>query len=157
MKIKHVVLDLLVADCEVIAHCANCFCTFGSGVAKQIKEKYPEMYSADCKTVNGDKNKLGTISFVELENNSKNNIFPYYGVNLYGQYDYGTASRKLNYEAIYTSLEKLKDLMVEKGWLSVGFPFLMGCGLAGGNWGIVYKMIEIVFKDTDIDIFICEI
>jgi len=154
MYIDHIKCDLLTANVEVIAHCANCFCNFGSGIAKQIKEKYPEMYSVDCRTIKGDKNKLGTISFTKIQDI---NSLALVGVNLYGQYNYGTSSRKLNYEAIYTSLERLKNLMLEKGWLSVGFPYKMGCALAGGNWDIVYKMIEVIFKDTNISILICEI
>ena len=45
---------------DLIAHGANCFCVMGSGIAPQIKAKYPEAYEADCKTTAGDVNKLGT-------------------------------------------------------------------------------------------------
>ncbi len=37
-----------------------------SGIARQIREKYPEAYEADCKTVAGDIKKLGTFSWVKI-------------------------------------------------------------------------------------------
>lgn len=52
-------------DFDVIAHCANCFCTFGAGIALQIKETFPEAYVVDCETKAGDLAKLGTISYWE--------------------------------------------------------------------------------------------
>ena len=33
----------------------------------------------------------------------------------------------------------------------IGFPKI-GCGLAGGNWGIVLPKIEEIFKDFDVTI-----
>ena len=32
---------------DVIAHCCNCFCTMGAGIAPQIKNKFPDAYVAD--------------------------------------------------------------------------------------------------------------
>jgi len=36
--------DLFTTDCKVIAHQVNCTGTMGSGVAKIVKEKFPEVY-----------------------------------------------------------------------------------------------------------------
>jgi O-acetyl-ADP-ribose deacetylase (regulator of RNase III) len=47
---------------NVICHGSNCFCTFGAGIAKQIKQEFPEAYEADLKTNKGDKSKLGWYS-----------------------------------------------------------------------------------------------
>ena len=38
----------------------------------------------------------------------------------------------------------------EKGY-SVSIPYNIGCGLAGGDWNIVSKMIEEIFGQSSID------
>ena len=98
-------VDLLkVSNVEAIGHCANCFCTMGSGIANQIKKVFPEAYTADLKTVSGDINKFGTFSVGVVNSNNTSIKYVY---NLYGQYRYGRDSRKLNYEKI-NSNERLK-------------------------------------------------
>jgi len=121
---------------EVIAHCANCFCTMGSGIAPQIKNKFPEAYVVDCATGKGDINKLGTISYTQ-------NTTPIV-VNLYGQYDYtGRRSGRmdLEYDALKSALIQMKEKFSGKRF---GMPKI-GAGLAGGDWNIIEKIIEEVF------------
>ena len=38
----------------------------------------------------------------------------------------------------------------------VYIPYKIGCGLAGGNWNIVEKMIYEVFDNTNVTCFICK-
>jgi len=45
---------------DVIIHGCNCFCTMGAGIAKLIRDNFPEAYQADLETVVGNKEKLGT-------------------------------------------------------------------------------------------------
>lgn len=145
-------LDLLKSDCIAIAHCANCFCTMGSGIARQIKLKFPEAYTADLKTISGDLSKFGSFTVAQIEDKSSSIKFVY---NLYGQYRYGKESRKLNYEKIYTSLELMEKDCWMKNIKYVGFPKNMGCMLAGGHWPIVMEMISYIFKDESYTIKIC--
>ena len=35
---------------------------------------------------------------------------------------------------------------------TIAFPWLMSCGLAGGDWNIVKPLIEKTFEDLDIEI-----
>ena len=103
----------------------------------------------DAATEPGDRNKLGSFSYA-LAKNGK------HVYNLYGQYYYGTDSRKLNYEALYTAMElALKDAIL-KNITSIAIPFNIGCGLAGGNWNIVYVMIQEVFKNYKGTVYICK-
>jgi O-acetyl-ADP-ribose deacetylase (regulator of RNase III) len=121
---------------EVIAHCCNCFCTMGSGIAPQIKAKFPEAYAVDCATGKGDMNKLGTITYTQ-------NTTPIV-VNLYGQYDYtGRRSGRmdLDYAALKSALIQMKEKFSGK---RIGMPKI-GAGLAGGDWNIIEKIIEEVF------------
>jgi O-acetyl-ADP-ribose deacetylase (regulator of RNase III) len=118
---------------DVIAHCCNCYCNMGAGIAPQIKAKFPEAYLADCTTERGDESKLGTITFTE-------NTTPIV-VNLYGQYDY-TGRRHgemdLDYDALRSALRAMKQ---EFSGLLFGLPKI-GAGLAGGDWDVIEAIIE---------------
>lgn len=135
--IKYVDGDLLKlaeeGHFDVIAHGCNCFCTMGAGIAPQIKAKYPDAYTADCATVSGDINKLGTISYAEMPNITV--------VNIYSQYD--TKGRRqgkidLDYNALRSGIKLMKERYSGKRF---GLP-LIGAGLAGGDWNIIEKIIE---------------
>lgn len=118
---------------DVIAHCCNCYCNMGAGIAPQIKAKFPEAYIADCTTERGDESKLGTITFSE-------DTHPIV-VNLYGQYDY-TGRRHgemdLDYDALRSALRAMKE---EFSGLLFGLPKI-GAGLAGGDWEVIEAIIE---------------
>ena len=133
--IRYIDGDLVrdAANYEVIAHCCNCFCTMGAGIAPQIKHKFPEAYEADCKTTSGDEAKLGTITYTE-------NTTPIV-VNLYGQFDYtGRRSGKmdLDYDALRSALKAMREKFTGK---TFGLP-MIGAGLAGGDWNVIEAIIE---------------
>lgn len=81
--------DLIIHDC-------NCFTTMGVGIAKTIKQYFPEAYNADLKTVKGDKSKLGKISWAKVERGNGELII----VNGYTQFNWRGSGRKVAYEAI---------------------------------------------------------
>lgn len=120
---------------DVIIHGCNCFHTMNSGIAKYIHKKYPEVYYEDVnKTLKGDASKLGTITWKKVNN------YNFTVVNCYTQYNYGTdRKRYVEYGAIRSSLKELKQLVSKMD--SIGIP-LIGCGLAGGDWNIVKKIIK---------------
>jgi O-acetyl-ADP-ribose deacetylase (regulator of RNase III) len=133
--IRYIDGDLVrdAANYEVIAHCCNCFCTMGAGIAPQIKHKFPEAYEADCETQSGDESKLGTITYTE-------NTTPIV-VNLYGQFDYtGRRSGKmdLDYDALRSALKAMREKFTGK---TFGLP-MIGAGLAGGDWNVIEAIIE---------------
>lgn len=142
--------NLFDNNAESYWHVANCFCRMISGVAAGMRKFYPEAVEVDGKTIEGDKNKFGKFSTCQ----SKNGKYIY---NLYGQYYYGTDSRKINYEALYTAMESALQDCVSKNIKSIALPFQMGAGLAGGNWNIIYTMIQEVFKDYDGNVYICRL
>lgn len=156
---------------QVIGHQTNCQNIFGSGIARSIKEMYPEAYQADCVAAKNKQNSLGQISRAEvpsihgIANRYGNQICRIY--NLYGQ-NLGTGpngnARKTNYEALYSALEKMAgELRATEEDLHmfdynrepiVGFPFLMGSALGGGNFDIVSRLIEVAFDGYKSDVFI---
>ena len=144
-------IDINIFDCvaQGIIHQANCQNTMQSGIARQIREKYPEAYEVDCKTIAGDPNKLGTFSWVKTHDGK-------YIYNCYSQFRYGREQRHTNYEAIYTGLSSIKDHANSIELTTLSLPYNMGCALGGGSWNIVRAMIQDIFYDSNINLFICK-
>ncbi len=133
-------------------HQANCFHTMGAGIARQIKEKFPEAYKADCRdSINGDRGKLGTFTYAEAD------FFPgKFIYNLYSQFTFGHGKQTL-YDPMVEGLEKLRIHAISKGLTKLGMPYNMGCTLGGGNWSIVKAIVNSVFlEDPEIDLYICK-
>lgn len=152
--IHEIICNILDAPCEIIVQNNNCFCTQSSGVAKAIRAKYSEVYTEDCKTTKGDKSKLGTILPVKILN-PDNNIK--YCFLCYGQYNFGTEKRQVNYEAIFRCLESVVCETKNLGYKKIAIPCYMCCVLAGGSWHVIKAMIEEIFLQTDLEIYICKL
>jgi O-acetyl-ADP-ribose deacetylase (regulator of RNase III) len=117
---------------DVIVHGCNCFNVMGGGIARQIKERYPIAYEADCKTIRGDKFKLGKFSVA--------NVGKFDIVNAYTQYNLRTSSDTVfEYEKFEHILDTLKIHFSEDS--RFGFP-LIGCGLAGADRNKIVELLE---------------
>jgi O-acetyl-ADP-ribose deacetylase (regulator of RNase III) len=119
---------------DVIVHGCNCFCTMGAGIALTIKQHFPTTYKADLATTKGDKSKLGTISFTEIELADKTLTV----INGYTQYHWKGKDRKADYEAIRAVFKVIKT---QFSGLRIGYPAI-GAGLAGGDWKLISSIIE---------------
>ena len=142
--------DLLAfPNIDAFIHQCNCFHTMGAGIAKQIREKYPEMYKADiAHGRRGDVTRLGKFSWVKCHDGKV-------GYNMYSQYNFGTMSRSTNYEAVANGLEAVCTHAILNGIERIGLPKNMGCTLGGGNWNIVKTIIEETFKGFSMNVYIC--
>ncbi len=151
--VKIIESDIFDAPIDVVIHQTNCFTTMGSGIALALKNKFPEIYEADQATKRGDINKLGTYTTIGVKHERIK-----YVVNLYSQYRYGLGSRHTNYEAMSRGLEDIRDSLVKNKaeHFVLGFPYMIGCALGGGNIRIVQTIIEETFKDYKGDVLICK-
>jgi hypothetical protein len=152
--ITQVLGNLITYPLDAFIHQANCFCTMNSGVAKSVRETYPEVYAADCKTARGDKSKMGTFSFAKTHDGKL-------GFNLYSQYDFGYDGKcRTDYVAMECGLVGIRDYLLKSRGVfltKVGIPCKMGCSRGGGSWQEVSQIIEEVFsKLARMDIVICE-
>ena len=116
---------------NIIVQGCNCFETMGSGLAREIKERYPAAYEADIKYSRaGDYNKLGCYSVMI---GKRFNI-----INAYTQYGFARDSDVFEYDSFKLILQKLAYNYPTSKF---GFP-LIGCGLAGGDKDRIVGMLE---------------
>lgn len=134
MSIKIIEGDLFDTTAPFICHQVNCKGKMGSGVAKQVRSLYPkayEMYMKACKEYNGDL--LGRVQICCVKDK--------HIVNMFAQDRYGYDGKQYtNYTAFEYCLNKLKT-RVQPGE-TIAMPYKIGCGLAGGDWNVVYQLID---------------
>ncbi|MCP4341343.1 MAG: phosphatase [Desulfobulbaceae bacterium] len=129
---------------DVIIHGCNCFRTMGAGIAKSIKEKYPQAYLEDYNSLLPPIKKLGKITSVYVDG--------LYVVNAYTQYHFATTRsyggykvRQAHYEAIARAFEQIK---LNFAGMRIGYP-MIGAGLAGGDWRIISTIIDCALEGED--------
>ena len=147
---KIIEADLLDFNCDIIAQQVNCKGVMGAGLALQIRRKYPIVFYRYLTKCNKQKDLLGTIQVI--------NVGKVYVANLFSQWSYGTSERQTDYRALELCLLKLRDCMINHGLKTLALPYGIGCGLAGGDWNIVYNLINKVFQPVEdkLNIIICK-
>lgn len=125
-------------------------CDYGAGIAKQIKRVYPEAYKVDRGYIYpiGSKKRLGGFSCTDLDNDVV--VF-----NMYSQFHYGRG-KQTDYGAFEDALRVILITLnhSSKGFLKIGMPYGIGCGLAGGDWKIVEGIISKLSEEQNIDIYL---
>lgn len=125
---------------DVLVHGCNCFCTMGAGLAKRIKEEFPDAYYVDKGTIRGDRSKLGQISLAVMEHLIIGNA--------YIQYRYGGSGVHCDYRAVQDVMDRLHESFPDN---RIGMPKI-GAGLAGGDWKIIRGIIYKTLNDCDVTI-----
>lgn len=137
--------NLLDSDCDYICHQVNCQGRMGSGIAKQIRERWPEVYSNYLMKYHNSLPEilLGDIQIIYIQNT---NIPRQCVINLFSQQYFGyDGKRYTSYDAFWECLHHIK-YEIPKG-SKIGFPKNIGCGLGGANWQIIETMIYEVLDD----------
>jgi O-acetyl-ADP-ribose deacetylase (regulator of RNase III) len=128
-------------DFDVIVQGCNCFNTMGGGIARQIRDRYPEVANVDNKTVRGDYNKLGNWTSETVIRN--NGLVVFEVINAYTQYSMSRGDDVFEYAAFNLILQKLFYRYHNK---RIGFPYI-GMGLAGGDSDVIINSLTI-FSQT---------
>lgn len=126
---------------DVIVHGCNCFCAMGGGIARTIREKFPEAYAADLKTIEGDRDKLGNFTLATVNRNGHEITI----VNGYTQFDFLGDGVLVDYHAVRKLFARIKKEFPGK---RIGYPKI-GAGLAGGDWQILSAIIDQELADVD--------
>lgn len=148
--VNYVKGNLLDSNCDYICHQVNCQGVMGSGIAKQIRERWPEVYERyrECyEQCDNPDHQLGNIDVVKLNDDNRNVI------NIYSQCSYGyDGNRYTSYDAFSDTLYQIK--LKVPAYATIGFPKNIGCGLGRGNWNVIITLIrEILGKDYTVYIY----
>ena len=119
---------------DVIVHGCNCFCTMGAGIARSVKQNFPEAFEVDKQTVKGDKSKLGTLTSADILIKDGMTVTV---VNAYTQYDFWS-KKPINYKAVRDVFKLISEMYAG---LQIGYPKI-GAGLAGGDWNKIASIID---------------
>ncbi len=149
--LKYVKGDLFQVKSGIIAHSVNCRGTFGRGVAGQIARLYPDVRTHYLKKYDEKGWNLGEVQFILMLNNESEFIF----ANVAGQDDYGTYKVQVDYEALEDGLATVFTF-AEEMCLPVAMPKI-GCGLAGGDWERVERIITSLLMEYDVDVTVYEL
>jgi O-acetyl-ADP-ribose deacetylase (regulator of RNase III) len=139
--------DLLQAGEDIIGHQVNCQGVMGSGIAKTLRDAYPNLYSEYKRFADQHhpRELLGKCQLVEVGSKLVANLF--------GQLTYGRDNiRYTDYGALKQSLLTLKERARSQGD-SVALPYNIGCGLANGDWKVVEAILQEVFIDYDVTLY----
>lgn len=159
--------NLLDAPVDYICHQVNCQGRMGSGIAKQIKERWPvvyDQYIAAFKEreeevvklcgqwetqIDVSETFLGHLQQIPVSDTQT-------VINMFAQQWYGyDGKRYTSYDAFWACLGGIRD-SIPKG-SKIGFPYRIGCGLGGANWQVIETMIYTVLgKDFDVYIYVLE-
>lgn len=129
--VKGDIFDLMhTMKADVFIHQANCGRVMGGGLARQVRDKLPQLYMADLQTGLWDKRKLGTISTATIDG--------VICINLYGQMAYSWNKKMTDERA---QRKALRAIGVLYEGLTVIMPKI-GCNVAGGTWEVTGAIVE---------------
>ena len=146
MKITYHNGDLFKGVEQIIVHGTNIQGRFASGFAKSVRDRYPAAYITYMNTYYTGNLALGTINQVAQHRRLI--------VNAATQEFYGTDGRQyVSYDAVRSCFRALNILVeqiqneriafegIAANVDAVALP-LIGCGLGGGAWSIISRIIE---------------
>lgn len=140
-------------DTNVLLHGVSTLPKMGKGIAKQIKEEYPAAFEAHTTLIDKGEAALGRFSTALVAAGTKRII------NLISQTIVGEDCRQVDYEALYVGLCQVRDILEDAGKQGRVYRLAMpwiGCGLAGGSKTVVRAMIEDIFGESPIEVFVVE-
>lgn len=145
--IKIIYGNLFDSTAEILCHQCNCQGVMGSGVAAEVKKRYPEVFQAYRHEYETKGLELGKVVFVK---NLRGQII----ANLLGQDKFGYDGQQYTrYDKLQECLDAVKTVMIEQGFTTVALPYMMSCCRGGGSWDVVFTMITETFKGFDVEIW----
>ena len=144
--IKVVKGNLLDATETIIAHQVNCQKKMNSGVAKAIREKYPEVFEEYLNT----EPKFGTVGYISVDR--------HYIANMYSQDMYGYDGKQYtDYEAFRKCCKSIENecrlSKHMKKEFNVAMPYKIASDRGGADWDKIMDILLEVFTDVDLTLY----
>lgn len=115
----------------IILHQVNCLGVMNAGFAAYVRRKFPQCFKGYRQFCRGTENPLGKVYIYENEK--------YIILNMFSQNYYGRRGLYTDYEAMETALQYIRSIYPTE---TITAPHYIGCGLGGGDWNIVSKILE---------------
>jgi O-acetyl-ADP-ribose deacetylase (regulator of RNase III) len=156
-EIKYVVGDATRAQTDnmtIICHSCNDLGLWGSGFVVPLGNKYPiakERYSKWAKSAdfNSTPFRLGEVQFVKVDPKI-------WVANIIGQKGVGfQKGPPVKYDALYDGFNKVAEFATTQ-MADVVMPRI-GCGLGGGSWETVEKLISQTLLRKGISVTVCDL
>lgn len=154
--------DLFDTDAKFICHQVNCMGKMRSGVALQVREKFPHVYEEYKKAASPKM--LGKVQVVPVDPSLVG--YPFRAIpqekqlicNLFAQNKYGYDGKR------YTDINALLECFGAVAWIAqysfakgkIAMPYKIGCSRGGADWDEVYKIIEYVFSNCEVELWRCD-
>lgn len=156
--IREITGDVFLQDADIVCHQVNCRGVMGAGIAKTVREKISpkdfEAYREACRQKGAKL--LGSVQFCRTPDCLIANCF--------AQDGYGRNGLYTDYKALTRCMGAVRDMALgpevtpRDSLPVIAVPKYIGCGLAGGDWGIVFwKILVPMFgKRQDMKLVIAE-
>ena len=144
--------NLFESDAPIFCHQVNCLGVMGSGVAKSVREIFPDVYEQyrEICVKNKYSKLLGNTAIIKTGNR--------YIANMFAQERFGyDGIRQTSYDAFYNCLVRIKEFCEKNDINKIALPYKIGSDRGGADWNVIYSMIESVFAKTNIIVEICRI
>jgi len=155
MVLTYIKQDLFDTSIGIIVHGCNSYGVMGSGVARLIKDKYPEAYQAYNDQYTQKISSQGTNALLPLGTNI---IVPSRGkiiVNAITQETYGKSVRErryVSYDAVAKCMASLEEFCILNAYPEVAMPKI-GAGLGGGDWNVIAAIIGSELIETNVTVY----
>ncbi len=154
--------SLLDTTDKFIIHGVNCQGVMGSGVAKALRDRWPDVYDDYIKFIEYKKKNRYWAEFRTSDLLGQINVSHFFEsqfrfiINAFTQDKYGKdGQRYVNYDAINSCMVEANHLLVQFNETSISMPKI-GAGLGGGDWDFISKIIKEEFNE-DITVNIWEL
>lgn len=139
--------DITKVKSGIIVHGCNAQGVMGSGVAKQLRATYPDIFT-DYKALIDAFNKCGhpPLGRVAWSDISVDLVI----ANAITQDFYGRDDKKyVSYDALDAAFQRVASF-AKASDCTIHIPFLIGAGLGGGNANIIQRIIEENTQDLEV-------
>ena len=140
------------SDAKIICHQVNWQGVMGSGVAKEVRERFPNVYEQYYDYCENNKDypgrMLGVAQMIPTDEKGSRWI-----ANCFGQDRFGYDGKQ--YTSVGALMEAFQEVakMAKMTGVKVAMPYGIGCVRGGADWLVVKKIIDVTFQGVDVELW----
>jgi O-acetyl-ADP-ribose deacetylase (regulator of RNase III) len=149
MMLQYIEMNILDIKKGIICHQVNCIGAMGAGLALQVATRFPECYRMYEGLCQRDHKKFDLLGHNYIFRASPG----LWIVNMFAQKNISRKGRATDYQAFESCLQDLWNSVARRDLKhDIYFPYMIGCGLGGGDWKVIEPLIQKYFNA-----FICHL